>query len=263
MFHGQPFIFQLAQGVDADAQVVFGIFSGDFLVAGCCFDAFGDHGLVGHKEECARWDFVGEAGDENRRGLHVDAHATDTAQITFQSDVMFPDAAVCGVNCARPIIAAVVADGGRNSFLQAERGQCGNFGWKVVVGSSFASNGRDGKDKVAEFIFLFESTAFAKEEDGFGFDRADEVHDGGGAGTAHAEVDNGDAAGSSVGHRTIHAAHFGFEALGEHVDVIAEVNEENVFAELVDGRAGVAREPVVYDFRFGSHTFPESNSRDR
>ena len=121
-----------------------------------------------------------------------------------------------------------------------------------------------GRMRSPSLASLFHAAAFAEEQDGLGFDGAEQVHDRRGAGAAHAEIDDGDAAGRRVGHRTILAAHFGtLMPLGEHVDVIAEIDEEDVFAELVDGRAGVARQPVGDDFRFGSHTFPESNSRER
>lgn len=125
----------------------------DDVVAHSGLHAFGDHRLIGDEEECAGRDFVVETGDENRGGFHVDPHAADAGEIFFEGLVVFPNPAVGGVDGAGPVIEVVVADGGRDRFLEGEGGQGGDFGRKVIGGGAFAADGGDRKNEVAEFVF--------------------------------------------------------------------------------------------------------------
>ena len=74
-----------------------------------------------------------ESGDEQSRCFHVDCHDTDQAQVGFEFLVVFPDTAVGCIHCAGPIIPFVVADGGRDGFLQAEGRQGRDFSGEIIV----------------------------------------------------------------------------------------------------------------------------------
>ena len=232
---------------------------GDFLVAGVGLDAFGDHGLVRDEQQCAGGDFVVKTGAENGGGLHIHRHAADAAQIFFEFFVVLPHTAVGGVDGAGPVIALVVADDGRKGFLQTERGQRGDFRRKIIVGGAFAPDGGNGQDEVADLVFAFEPAAFTEKEAGLGFDGGEQVHDGGGGGAAHAEVDDGDALGGGVGHETVFTAHRDVVPLGEEADVIGEIDEEDVLAEFCQRCAGVARQPVRNDVVLGLHLLPSDS----
>ena len=64
---------------------------------------------------------------------------------------------------------------------------------------------------------------------------------------AHAEVDHGDAVVRAARHRAVDADHGRTGHAREDVHVPAEIGEQDVFAELVQRNAGVARQPVVDD----------------
>jgi hypothetical protein len=57
----------------------------------------------------------------------------------------------------------MVADSGRNGFLKAKCRKRRNFLREIVVRGSFASDGCDGQNEVAELIFLFHPATFSKE----------------------------------------------------------------------------------------------------
>lgn len=155
VFNREAIVDQLGEGIDADAEVAVHEFGVDDVVAHSGFYAFGDHGLIGDEEEGAGRDFVVETGDEDRGGFHVDAHAADAGEIFFEGLVVFPNAAVGGVDGAGPVIEVVVANGGGDRFLQGEGGQGGDFSRKVIGGRAFAADGGDGENEVAEFVFAF------------------------------------------------------------------------------------------------------------
>ena len=104
MFDRVALVDELAQGVDADAQMKIEIPGRDNFVDGGGFDSLRDHRLIGNEEEQARWDFVMKSCDEERGCLHVDAHAANAGQILLASVIVFPDAAIGGVDGAGPVI---------------------------------------------------------------------------------------------------------------------------------------------------------------
>ena len=124
------------------------------VVAECSLDAFGHHRLIGYQEKRAGGNFIMKAGDEDGGGLHVDPHAADASEIFLERLVVLPDTPVGGVDGAGPVIAVVVADGGRDRFLKGERRERRDLGREVIGGCAFASNGGDGKNEVAEFVLL-------------------------------------------------------------------------------------------------------------
>jgi hypothetical protein len=83
--------------------------------------------------------------------------------------------------------------------------------------------------------------------------RAEQVHDRRCAGAAHAEIDDRDAAGCGVQHWAVHAPNLDIVPFREHADVITEVDEKNVFAQLRGGSAGITRKPILNDFLFRVH----------
>ena len=57
----------------------------------------------------------------------------------------------------------------------------------------------------------------------------------------------------ALGIGTILAAHRHAVPLGEQADVVVEIDQQDVLAELLERRAGVARQPVGNDLGFGFH----------
>src|SRR5258706_12247754 len=71
--------------------------------------------------------------------------------------------------------------------------------------------------------------------------------------TSHAEIYQGNAIGSHIGHRSIRASDRYVVVGGEPCDVIAEVRQENMFSEFIKRRSPVTREPVFYELLFFFH----------
>src|SRR2546421_10560862 len=95
-----------------------------------------------------------KAGDEDGGGLHVDPHAADASEIFLERLIVLPNAAVSGVDGAGPVIAVVVADGGRNGFLEGEGRKRRDLGREVIGRWSFSSYRGEGQDEVAGLVFL-------------------------------------------------------------------------------------------------------------
>ncbi len=136
---------------------------------------------------------------------------------------------------------AEVADHGRDRALQRECRQGRHFRQQVIVRCAFAANGGNRQDQVAQLVLPLEAAALAQKQHGLRMDGTEQVHHGGGIGAAHAEVDHGDAVVGGAGHRPVGAAQGGAGEATEHVQVAAEIGEQDVGAELLDRDAGVAR----------------------
>ena len=194
-----------------------------------------------------------EAGDKDGRRLHVNGHAPDPAQILLQLLVVLPHPPVGGVNRAGPVIAPVIANGGGDRLLQAEGWQGRHLRGKIIVGGSFPADGGDRQNEVADFVLLLQPAALSQEQACLGLDGAQQVHDRGGAGAAHAEVDDADAVGGGIEHRPVLAPHRHVVPLGEEADIVAEIDQEDVLPELLQRRARVARQPVGHNVVLGLH----------
>src|SRR5690606_29498626 len=144
VFHGDAAVDELFERGDADAHVVLDVGVIDHAVADGGLDAVGEHGLIRDKQERAGGDLVEEADAEDGGGFHVHGHDADFAQVVLEGVVVFPDAAVGGIDGAGPVVAGGVADGGGDGFLQGEGGQGGDFGREVVGAGAFAADGGDG-----------------------------------------------------------------------------------------------------------------------
>lgn len=247
VLQGEALVGELFEGVEADAEVVGDVRGIHFGVALGGFDAVGEHGLVADEEEGAGGDLVVEAGHEDGGGLHVDGEGADFAEVVLEGDVMLPHAAVGGVNGAGPVVALGFADGGGDGLLEGEGGQGGHFGRKVVVAGAFAADGGDREDEVADGGAVLEAAAFAEEEHGFRMDGGEQVHDRGGGGAAHAEIDDADASGGGVGHGLVASTDLHPVPLGEKLHVVGKICEEDVVAELLQFHARVSRQPVFDD----------------
>ena len=184
VLEGEALVDELLEGIDADADVVGDVGLIDGLVAFGGFHAVGRHGLVAYQKKGSGGNFVVEAGHEDGGGLHVDCEGAEFAKVFFELNVVFPDAAVGGINGASPVVAGGLADGGRDGFLKGKGRQGGNLGREVVVARALAADGGDGEDEVAEFGAVFKAAALAEEEHSLGFDGGEQVHDGGGGGAA-------------------------------------------------------------------------------
>lgn len=166
---------------------------------------------------------------------------------------MLPDAAVGRVNGAGPIIPCVVADRRGDGFLEVEGWQSGNLGREIIIRGALAANRCNGQDQVSDPALFLESAALAKEETGLRLDRAQQVHDGGGVSASHPKVDERNAFRCDGGHGLAFAADGNVEPFRERVQVRFEVDEQNVFAEILEGCIGIARQPVMYDLFFCFH----------
>jgi len=255
------FVDQFLERVNADAQVDILVCLCDSPVAGGGLDAAVYHGFVRDEEQCPGGDLVVEAGDEQGGCFHVNGHGADAAQVGLEGLVVLPDAAVGRVNGARPIVTIVVADRRRDCFLQVEGGQGRHLGRKVVAGGAFAADGRDRQDQIADLVLFLEAAAFPQKETGLWLDGAQQVHDRGGVGAAHPEVDQRDAFGSDVGHGVALAANGDVEPLRERGQVGLEVDQQNVLAEICERGIGVTRKPVGYDFFFCFHSAASSRNQ--
>lgn len=101
--------------------------------------------------------------------------------------------------------------------------------------------------------FFFLSPAFTQEDCSLGMDGAQQIHHGRRIGAAHAEIDQGDAVGGGVGHGTVPPLHFHPMPFGEEVHVVSEIRQQNMLAELLHRRAGIARQPVGDDLLLVLH----------
>ena len=108
--------------------------------------------LIGDAEQGAVGDAEAEAVGGDGGGLHVDPHTTDASEIFFEYVVVLPDAAVSGVDGAGPVIAVVIADGGRDCFLEREGRERRDLGREVIGRCSFSSNGGNGQDQVPDTV---------------------------------------------------------------------------------------------------------------
>ena len=136
MANGLSLFDQLAKGFDPDPEVFGDVGLVDLPVADRRLDAFGNHRLVGDKQEGAGRDVVEEAHGEDGGGLHVDAHRPDPVQVALEVGVVFPDPSVGRVDGAGPVIPLVLPDGGGDGLLQGEGRQGGHLGREVVVGGA-------------------------------------------------------------------------------------------------------------------------------
>ena len=195
-----------------------------------------------------------EARRENRRRLHVDGHRAGLAQVLLERLVVFPDAAIGGVDGAGPVVVVEVADHRRHRTLQRERRQRRHFRQLVVVRRAFTADGGNGQYQIANLVLALQPAALAEEQHGLGCDRRQQVHHRGRIRTAHAEIDHGDAVEGDARHRTIQPAHFAAaNDAPEHVEITAEIGQQDMLPEFVQRHSGVSRQPVGDDFLFLFH----------
>ncbi|KAG0942691.1 hypothetical protein G6F31_014830 [Rhizopus arrhizus] len=235
----------------------------DLGIGGLGLDPVGDHRLVRHQQQRAAGDVVGEAGGEHRGRFHVDGHAAHRPQPLLEGLVVFPDPAVGGVDGAGPVVVAEVAAHGRDRALQRERRQRRHFRRQVVARGALAADRGDRQHQVAQLVLALEPAALAQEQHRLGHHRRQQGHDDRGIGAAHAEVDHGDAVDGGTGHRPVQADDGRAGQLGKGMQVAAEVGQQDVLAELVQGHAGIARQPVVDDFLLALHGPGSGTAGDR
>ena len=60
------------------------------------FNAIGYHGLIGHEEHRAAWNFIVETHAEDGGALHVDCHGAYAQQVLLKIVIEFPDASIGG-----------------------------------------------------------------------------------------------------------------------------------------------------------------------
>ena len=126
MFHGGAVIDELPQRVHADADMVTDEVGAHFLVAFFGLDTFRSHGFIGYQQQGSGGNLIIEAHAEQGRGFHIHCQATDFAEVGLEFLVMFPDAAVGGIDGARPVVVAVV----EMAFSRLNAGSDGTSGGK-------------------------------------------------------------------------------------------------------------------------------------
>ena len=109
-----------------------------------------------------------------------------------------------------------------------------------------------GRMKSPTLVF-FSPPHLPRNRTAFGLDGREQVHDGRRHRAAHAEVQDRDVLGRGRLHRLVAAHHLDAEPLGEQLDVVGEVAQQDVLAELVQRPPGVARQPVLDDLGLGLH----------
>ncbi len=199
------------------------------------------------------------------RGLHVDGHAAHRAQALLEGLVVLPHAAVGRVDRAGPVVVAR-GRGSSSTPRAAARtpaarapAAAGSRRWCPRRGSprSAAPGRRAGS-------CFFSPPHLPRNSTAFGHDRADSRSIIVAAfGLPMPKLIMVMPSCVAAGHRAVQADHgCAGQCWRSCADVAAEVGQQDVFAELVQGHAGVARQPVVDDlflvfhgiggWRFGS-----------
>src|SRR5258706_15685434 len=137
------------QGPYPDLDVPFDIVRGHHQIRRFGLDTLGDHWLIRHKEQRTSRNVVGKPCSKDCCSLHVDRHASCTTQLIPKAIIMFPDTTIGRVHSARPIVVTEIADRGRHRALQLERGQRGDLRWQIIIRGTFAANGRNWQNQVA------------------------------------------------------------------------------------------------------------------
>lgn len=169
-------------------------------------------------------------------------------QIFFEIIIIFPDAPVRRIDRPRPVVLPVVADGRRDGAQHRKRRQRRHLGRQILVRRPFATYRGYGHQVIAQLDGRFDAAALSEEEHGLRRDGREEVHDGRGVRTAHAEVDDGDSFCRRVGHRGLQAEDGHAEVLGKQFHIFREVRQEDVLGEILQPTLRIAREPVLYNF---------------
>src|SRR5678815_2833902 len=79
-------------------------FGGYLSIAFFSLYAFWYHGLIAHKKQCSRWDFVIETNGENGGGFHVNCIGPYFLEIFFEIFVMLPHAAIRRIHGTCPCL---------------------------------------------------------------------------------------------------------------------------------------------------------------
>ena len=196
---------------------------------------------------------IDEAYGKDGCRFHVDANGSDLPQIVFECFIVFPNPAVGRIDGSGKIVGAKFADGMADGHLESETGQGGDFRFHIVIASPFSPDRRYGQNQIAQGGDLFQATAFPQEKHGFGRDCRKQVHDGGGHGAAHSEIDDRDVICGSGLHRKSISFDFYIILLRKHLHIIDEVGEEDIAAKIFEGSTSITGQPVGDNFGFRFH----------
>lgn len=254
MFDGVIFIPDMQKGFHSDFQMLFYVIQGDLFIRFGGFDSFRNHGAVGHEQECACGNAVGESDDKDGGRFHIDGHGPGFYKIFFKTVVVFPHPPVGGVDDAGVILAGVGGYHPGTGFLYAECGQRGNFMRHIVVGGPFPFYGGDGQDVVADGNTLFQAAALAEKKDGLHFYRREQVYDGGGIGASHTEIYQDDVAAGDIGHGLVRPDNRYTVDFCKQFQIIFEIGQQHVFRKIFQPPSGVPGQPVFYNFFFCFHS---------
>ena len=166
---------------------------------------------------------------------------------------MFPNPAVGGINSPGPIIQAQVADGGGEGFLEGKGGQGRYFGRKVIAGGTLATNGGDGQNKIAQGVFLFETTALAQKQNGFGGNGREQIHHRCGHRRTHPKIHQGDTSGPDTADGFVQTLDGDVEFLCKKFQVMAEIGEQDIRRKIFQSQTRVAGQPIVHNFFLAFH----------
>ena len=127
-----------------------------------------------------------------------------------------------------------------------------NEGREIVGRSPLAADSGYGQDEVANLRGLLEAAALAEKEHPFRRDRRQQVHDQSRVRRTDAEIYECEIVFVRRRlHRASPAVQFASEHLNERVEIIGKIRQEDVLAEVIDGHAGVAGQPICRQLQLG------------
>lgn len=124
---------------------------------------------------------------------------------------------------------------------------------EIVIGSTFAADGGNRKDKIPYSIFLVYAAALAQKQACFGINGAEQVHDNGSIGASHTEIDNCHSFCAGRYHIGVFAEDGNIELFCENLYVLVEVGQQDILSKIFQVTFCVTGQPISYDFFFCFH----------
>ena len=127
----------------------------------------------------------------------------------------------------------MIANGGGNRLLQVKSGQGRYLRRIIIVGCAITPYGSNGQDQVADLALFLQPAAFAKKQHRLWADGLQQIHNGRRIGTAHPEIDNGNAICRGIGHGTVLADHRYIVPGCKQINIIIEIGKQDIFPESI------------------------------
>ena len=168
---------------------------------------------------------------------------------------MFPNTTIRSINSSCPIVTSIVTNRWRNGTLQHKCRQRRNLRWKIVIGSSLATNCRNGKNQISKMILLVDTTAFTKKQTCLRADSTQQIHNNGGIRTPHTKINHCNSFGTGRNHISIPTQYWNIKLIGENLYVLVEVSQQYILSKILQVTFCVTWQPISYDFFFCFHNF--------